>query len=258
MRFAPILLASLLLHLVIVIAVTDVSRQEDILRRLSQNMVVEYLESGNDIKKQPDMTVPRNVTVPTPKQQPAAPAAREAATAPPLLKNSALRDPVRQNAPLYGAPASSLTVPAEQGGTTAAGNAGASVKGGVSGVISDRHGNTGTGAVLKAGSGMASSASLQRRGAYQALLKRLIEAHKEYPLAARRSGREGSCQRRFVISRTGLLKRVESLSSCGNAFLDEAATRAISAVGTFPPLPDDFKDAEEAFIITMTFTLARQ
>ena len=93
------------------------------------------------------------------------------------------------------------------------------------------------------------------RGAYQAKLKSLVEAHKEYPLAARRSGREGSCQRRFVLGRDGSLKRVESLSSCGHPFLDSAATQAIIGVGTFPPLPEEYSGAEERFTITITFTL---
>ena len=96
------------------------------------------------------------------------------------------------------------------------------------------------------------------RGAYQAKLKSLVEAHKEYPLAARRSGREGSCQRRFVLGRDGSLKRVESLSSCGHPFLDSAATQAIVGVGTFPPLPEEYPGAEEGFTITMTFTLTKK
>ena len=101
-------------------------------------------------------------------------------------------------------------------------------------------------------------ASSERRNTYQALLKKIIEEHKGYPLAARRLGREGSCQRRFVLGRNGSLKKVEALSSCGHDFLDEAATYAIISSGTFPPLTDDFKGSEQAFTITMTFTLARQ
>lgn len=93
------------------------------------------------------------------------------------------------------------------------------------------------------------------RGAYQARLKSLVEAHKQYPLAARRSGREGSCERRFVLGRDGSLKRVEALSSCGHPFLDGAATQAITGVGRFPPLPEEYPGGEESFTITMTFTL---
>ena len=94
------------------------------------------------------------------------------------------------------------------------------------------------------------------RSAYQAKLKSLVEAHKEYPLAARRSGREGSCRRRFSLGRDGSLKRVEELTTCGHPFLDSAATRAITAVGKFPPLPEEYPGTEESFTITMTFSLA--
>jgi TonB family protein len=99
-------------------------------------------------------------------------------------------------------------------------------------------------------------AAAARRGLYQAQLKKLVEAHKEYPVSARKLGREGSCLRRFVLGRDGALQRVESLSSCGHPFLDGAATRAITAVGKFPPLPEDFGGAAESFTVTMTFTLA--
>lgn len=100
--------------------------------------------------------------------------------------------------------------------------------------------------------------SPSRPGAYQAQLKSLIEAHKQYPLACRKSGREGSCQRRFLLGRDGILRRVETLSSCGHPFLDAAATQAITAVGKFPPLPEEFKGIEESFSVTITFTLARK
>ena len=107
------------------------------------------------------------------------------------------------------------------------------------------------------GGGNSGTPSL-RGGAYQAQLKRLIEAHKEYPLAARKAGVEGSCQRRFLLGPDGALKRVETVSSCGHPFLDTAATRAISTVGAFPPPPAEFAGSEEPFSVTITFTLARR
>jgi len=97
--------------------------------------------------------------------------------------------------------------------------------------------------------------SSKRRNTYQALLKSIIEAHKRYPLAARKSGREGTCKRRFVLGRNGSLINVEALSSCGHAFLDESATRAITEVSSFPPLPDEFKGTEATFTIDITFKL---
>ncbi len=103
-----------------------------------------------------------------------------------------------------------------------------------------------------------STGSELRRSAYEALLKGLIEEHKEYPLAARKSGQEGRCLRRFVLNRNGKIKRIDKLSSCGHPFLDEAATRAIRSVGTFPPLPDDYKGDEATFIIPITFSIEKK
>lgn len=97
--------------------------------------------------------------------------------------------------------------------------------------------------------------ALQRQNAYQLELRRLIEACKTYPFAARRAGHTGSCQRRFVLNRSGGLMQLEALTSCGHPLLDEAATSAITAVGTFPPLPEAFRGSKAIFTVTITFNL---
>lgn len=101
----------------------------------------------------------------------------------------------------------------------------------------------------------ATNPAAARRGSYQALIKSLIAAHKVYPLAARKLRREGTCQRRLVLGRGGELQEVEAVSSCGHPFLDAAATRAITDVGKFPPLPEDLVGEHEAFNVTLTFSL---
>ncbi len=145
------------------------------------------------------------------------------------------------------------------GGTGGTASQGGGAGGGGFATGTGRGGGGGGGGTRGArGSGTLTTGSELRRSAYEALLKRLIESHKEYPLAARRSRQEGKCLRRFILERSGALKRVEALSSCGNVFLDEAATRAITSVGTFPPLPDDYKGTEATFIIPITFALERE
>jgi len=89
-------------------------------------------------------------------------------------------------------------------------------------------------------------------------LKRIIEAHKEYPLASRRKEEEGSCQRRFILSRDGALRNVETVTRCGHPFLDDAATRAITSVGKFPPFPAEIEGDEASFTVTLTFSLSRK
>lgn len=100
-----------------------------------------------------------------------------------------------------------------------------------------------------------SGASTAKKENYQAVLKRLIESHKKYPVASRRRHEEGSCQRRLVLGRDGALRQVESLTRCGYPFLDEAATQAIVSVGKFPPLPDEIEGTEVSFTIKITFAL---
>ncbi|MEI6205722.1 MAG: energy transducer TonB [Desulfuromonadales bacterium] len=256
-RFVLLLLVSLLLHAGVIISVTDSGRKEARHRhisQISQNMVVEYPDELSSRSQHSDPVIQRTVTQPQPDQK---------------VKNSIAPDHghgltptagnvMQNNAPVPDAPPSNPSTPA--GSSELA--IGAKVEApttfnpdaGAGGQKAE-----GSNASLQRSStdSAAPTVALQRRDTYQTLLKQLIEAHKHYPPAARRLGREGSCRRRFVISRDGSLKQVEALSSCGHAFLDEAATQAIAAVGTFPPLTDDFKGADETFTIIMTFTLAR-
>ncbi|WP_324081768.1 TonB family protein [Geomonas sp.] len=117
------------------------------------------------------------------------------------------------------------------------------------GAVASRRSDSGTGPA---------SGGAARRESYQALLKRLIEARKEYPVASRRRHEEGSCQRRFVLGRDGSLKQVEEVTRCGFPFLDEAATKAVASVGKFPPIPEGIEGPEASFTINITFTLANR
>ena len=268
-RLNPTLLASLLLHLAVLYAASGLLRMETVRDQPSSGTVVAYLDLGVDrvggaasrhLAPQESGVTGDNATAMAP-----APAPVRAAAGQP-------------SQPLQSSTPPALPVTAPGGSTTAAGKAGGPAKvageGGApqiagAGLTESKSAAAGAGPVAVSGprgggvakgsdSPSSSRNSLQRRGAYQAQLRSLIEAHKVYPLAARKSGREGSCQRRFVLGRDGSLKRVETLSSCGHPFLDAAATNAISAVGGFPPLPEEFPGAEESFSITMTFTLANR
>jgi periplasmic protein TonB len=156
---------------------------------------------------------------------------------------SAVMAPVGEIADKAPAPASAV---GQRSGVTAAGSLFAASKG-----------DSGLGAARSAGS-VSSEAAGHRKEAYQVTLKRLIEAHKEYPLASRRKKEQGSCERRFVLSRNGNLKQVEALTHCDHPFLDDAATRAIVSVGKFPPLPEEFEGSEASFSIKISFNLTKK
>lgn len=271
-RLAPLLLASLLLHLAILIAVSGSYRGQPAGNLPAAPLLIDYWDSGANREHTPQNTPPRPVatarSVTPPPAQPVTPHGtlpsrmvieKEAPTALPgqgePLRDASqdVRSPPIPTAKTGNMEKGSTTTP---GGTVSGARPGAGSGGGS---ISGAGHLDGSGPGGKQGTGASGTQgdSLQRHGAYQALLKRLIETHKEYPFAARRSRREGSCQRRFVLSRTGAVKQVEALSSCGHQLLDEAATRAITTVGIFPPLPDEFRGTEETFTIIITFTLDR-
>lgn len=265
-RLDRLLLTSLLLHLVVLFAAGALLEREPLLVRAGSSMVVEYLDTGAD-KGAALAGATSRQPVPTGAAPPGLPAA--AAATPAAGRSAAATLPSPQQAPL---PAASFS-PARQGAAATevkSGSADASPAGpgaarshdskGASPVAAQLGGGAPGGASVGVSPAVApaSGASVLRRGAYQSQLRSLIEAHKQYPLACRRSGREGSCQRRLTVARDGSLKRVEALSSCGHPFLDAAATRAITDVGGFPPLPEEFRGAEESFSITITFALARK
>lgn len=91
--------------------------------------------------------------------------------------------------------------------------------------------------------------------AYMAQIKRLIEERKEYPLAARRLHVTGKCRVQFILGRRGSVKQVTLVESSGSEFLDNAATRAVSDVGRFPPFPAEIRDEERTFSIPISFRL---
>ena len=281
-RLAPLLLVSLLLHLALLVVV-QACRQRGADRRSAGPMSVDYVEveAQRGARKEAAPLAPVAVTpaaplrLPTPRPVPPASVALPERPQPArtVAPPPSARPVTGHAAPPAGGPAGLGVAPlapgvtgggevsvrtlgggqgAGRGSGTGSGTGGAPVTG------ATRHEGGAPGAAAGNSPGGGPAASLSRRAAYQALVRRLIEEHKEYPLAARRARREGSCERRFVLDRGGAVRRVEALTSCGHPFLDEAATRAVTAVGVFPPLPDAFPGTEAAFTVTISFTLARQ
>jgi protein TonB len=280
--FSLLLLASLLLHLVVFTVANGSYRRQLAALRPSQAIMVDYLSSVADrqppkdsgpnpehARPQSPIGNPHPATAsvrgsaallplkfaPTAGEQLPKPTA--AAPAPVSVKSAAAADASRGMAAIAGAAPISAAQPGNKethvrapGKTAAAAGSGGSSPAGAG---SREFG--GPGATRGNGAAGAGTVSPQRRVAYQDMLKRLVEEHKDYPFAARRSRQQGSCQRRFVLSRNGSIKQVEELSSCGHSLLDEAATRAITTVGSFPPLPEEVKGAEEAFTVTIKFAL---
>lgn len=92
---------------------------------------------------------------------------------------------------------------------------------------------------------------------YSRTVRALIERRKEYPLAARKLGIQGSVIVSFSLDRRGELQGVSLAKSSGNSMLDNAGIRAVRGVGSFPPPPGHAMRGEViSFRIPVRFNLA--
>jgi protein TonB len=94
------------------------------------------------------------------------------------------------------------------------------------------------------------------RARYLAMLKEMIEKNKDYPVMARRGRVEGTSIIRFVLARSGRMKKAVILRSSGSGLLDNAALRSVREVGGFPPLPPEIDGQEIPFDVPITFRLS--
>jgi len=95
----------------------------------------------------------------------------------------------------------------------------------------------------------------QAEASYKAELRAAIEANKRYPAMARRLRREGRVVVRFVVHADGRISDIAVAQGSGTRILDRAALRAVKAVGTFRPFPEEFRESNKRFRIAMRFRL---
>jgi protein TonB len=102
------------------------------------------------------------------------------------------------------------------------------------------------------GSGENSTPAIDRDAliaGYREQVLAAISAHKEYPPAARRTGREGEIRISFRVGGNGIVSNVEVVSSSGSEVLDRAA---IKAVEESSPLPSPPAALGESLSLTLT------
>jgi protein TonB len=83
-----------------------------------------------------------------------------------------------------------------------------------------------------------------------------LQAHKQYPDAARERGDEGRAVIRFTVSRDGRVLSYSLVSSSGSASLDEAAQDMFRGA-TLPPFPASMGESEITVTVPIHFTLER-
>ncbi len=77
----------------------------------------------------------------------------------------------------------------------------------------------------------------QSYDAYLALIRARIEANRNYPASARRSGHEGTTSIQVTIDSDGTLASAQVTQSSGHFALDRAATRMVQKAAPFPEPP---------------------
>ncbi|MDR2619248.1 MAG: TonB family protein [Treponema sp.] len=91
---------------------------------------------------------------------------------------------------------------------------------------------------------------------YAAMIRGLIDRHKEYPYQARRQDQEGSVQLRFTLSRQGVLSGEPVMERQSRyRLLNESALEAVKNAAPFPPFPEEIGEAEMSFQVVVSFSL---
>jgi protein TonB len=97
-------------------------------------------------------------------------------------------------------------------------------------------------------------ASAGADGDYMELLSQYVETHKYYPDQAGRNGEQGTAVIKAVIARDGTVKDVRLEQSSESRMLD-VALESMFRDKHLPPFPDDMKEGEKEFTISMTYEI---
>jgi len=79
------------------------------------------------------------------------------------------------------------------------------------------------------------------KAAYLKEVRELIEFNKYYPRRAKRMHRSGVVEIEFTILKSGKVSNINILKGCKYNILNRAAKRTLEKIGTFKPLPNEFK-----------------
>ena len=91
-------------------------------------------------------------------------------------------------------------------------------------------------------------------GDYMELLSAYVETHKFYPEQAGRNGEQGTAVIKVLMTRDGTVKDVHLEQSAESRLLDMALL-SLFRDKHLPPFPDDMKESQHEFTISMTYEI---
>ena len=97
-------------------------------------------------------------------------------------------------------------------------------------------------------------ASAGADGDYMEMLSEYVETHKYYPEQAGRNGEQGTAVVKVLMARDGTVKDVRLEQSSESHMLD-AALESMFRDKHLPPFPDDMREGQKEFTISMTYEI---
>lgn len=86
-------------------------------------------------------------------------------------------------------------------------------------------------------------------------VRALLEARKEYPMAARRLGHHGRVVVRFVLARSGRIEKAEILKNSSSEILNRAARDLIMGLHEVKPFPEEVALSEWAVVVPIEYQM---
>jgi periplasmic protein TonB len=102
-----------------------------------------------------------------------------------------------------------------------------------------------------------SASSHASRGQYEQQIARWVERYREYPLAARRRGLEGTAVVRLRLGADGTVLQALIVRDTGHALLDRAALGMIERAAPFPGIPSELGGSSVEVLVPIQFAVGR-
>jgi periplasmic protein TonB len=102
-----------------------------------------------------------------------------------------------------------------------------------------------------------SASSHASRGQYEQQIARWVERYREYPLAARRRGLEGTAVVRLRLGADGTVLQAQIVRDTGHALLDRAALGMIERAAPFPGIPSELGGSSVEVLVPIQFAVGR-